>query len=222
MEVEIKETHDRLELAQEQDIRLQNQLDLVQSQLIECQSELATGMKELGEKTRSLESTQNNLVICQEKLHDQKERSASLVNTIEQQEVNLISVQSECNLLKESIIKAEVISTASYFKNVANFLNSYQVDQAATGAVLHEKMHELQSTLMLLDELKCSFAVKESELIDTRAELESCNHNVHSMEVNREQLQEEYDQKRFELQQTVEKVTSLVSEKQDLMVIFIA
>jgi chromosome segregation ATPase len=116
LEVEIRETHDRLEKAEEQDTQLQIQLDLVKIQLAECQSELANGMKELGEKTRSLESTQNNLVVCQETLHEQRERSASLEQMIEQQEANLIGVQSECNLLKEAVIRAEV----RFFSNVKN------------------------------------------------------------------------------------------------------
>jgi chromosome segregation ATPase len=80
-------------------------------------------------------------------------------------------------------------------------------------------MLELQSTLTLLEELKCSFFVREAELKQTRAELESCKQNVNSIQEQQEQLHDEYDQKRFELQQTVEKVTALVSEKQDLMVI---
>jgi chromosome segregation ATPase len=99
-----------LESAQEQESNLQEHLEILKMERANCQSELSTAMKQLGEQTRSLESTQNNLVISREMLHDVEGRCTLLSEKVQQLEANLISVQSECNMLKESLVKAEVIT----------------------------------------------------------------------------------------------------------------
>jgi len=114
-------THDNLEQAQEQEIQLQDRLDLVNGQLNSCQLELSETMKQLGEKTRSLEATQNNLVICQEKIQEVEERCLNLEYQVEQQEAHLIGMQAERSLLKEELVKAEVNTKAVQAFQVFNY-----------------------------------------------------------------------------------------------------
>jgi uncharacterized membrane protein (DUF485 family) len=80
-------------------------------------------------------------------------------------------------------------------------------------------MNELQSTLALLEDMKVAYAAEEAELKETKDALNCCKSEVDSSRHQHAQLVEEYNKKRSDLQETVEKFNNLVTENQELMVL---
>jgi chromosome segregation ATPase len=93
-----------------------------------------------------------------------------------------------------------------------------QVEQAATNAVLQESRSELDLKTTQLEEAKQNIALQTAELEAIKEEFANTKTTLRKVSEQQCELSNEYEQKRAELQVTVEQVTFLVSEKQGLEV----
>jgi len=82
-----------------------------------------------------------------------------------------------------------------------------------------DKDAQLKSKIELLEKAQNSIDQLSSEMKNTKFELDNTKMTLKLVSEQQQDLSEEYDQKRTELQQAVQHVTSLISEKENLEVI---